>query len=270
MWLRQWEAESSNQYGRGRGQAGYRGRGRGRNNILKCSYCNKGGHSEKFCWSKPKEANYVKEEDDDLLFMTMSAAKEEKSQVWYMDSGCSNHMSGDRSKFIAVDETVKSHVRLGDDKQLKVEGKGTVEISVGSSKKVIKEVHFTPSFAHNLLSVGQLMESGYAILFDDGKCTVKHKSTGRIVACTYMSSNRMFAFDLTKEPEMAMVSKTLADNELWHQRYGHLNFKGLQLLNNKHMVSNLPIIESSEKVCEGCMAGKQTRKSIPVEKSKRA
>nr|GFD31008.1 retrovirus-related Pol polyprotein from transposon TNT 1-94 [Tanacetum cinerariifolium] len=93
---------------------------------------------------------------------------------------------------------------------------------------------------------------------------------GKIVACTYMSSNRMFSFDLTKDPEMAMMSKNLADNEVWHQRYEHLNFKGLQLLNNKQMVSNLPIIESSEKVCEGCMAGKQTRKSFPVEKSKRA
>nr|GEX78270.1 hypothetical protein [Tanacetum cinerariifolium] len=138
---------------RGRGQGGYRGRICGRNNVLKCSYSNKTGHSEKFCWSKPKGANYVEEKEDDLLFMTMSAAKEEKSQVWYMDSGCSNHMSGDRLQFIAFDETGKSHVRLGDDKQLKVEGKGTVEISVGSSKKVIKEVHFTPSHAHNLLSV---------------------------------------------------------------------------------------------------------------------
>nr|GEW34838.1 retrovirus-related Pol polyprotein from transposon TNT 1-94 [Tanacetum cinerariifolium] len=56
-------------------------------------------------------------------------------------------------RYSNVAETVKSHVRLGDDKQLKVEGKGTEEISVGSSEKVIKEVHFTPSLAHNLLSV---------------------------------------------------------------------------------------------------------------------
>nr|GEY37939.1 putative Gag-Pol polyprotein, identical [Tanacetum cinerariifolium] len=96
------DAESSNQYGRGRGQGGYRGRGRGRNNMIK--------------------------EEDDFLFMTMGSLREDKPEIWYVDNACSNHMTGDRSKFKELNESVKSHVRLGDDNRLKVEGHGKAKI----------------------------------------------------------------------------------------------------------------------------------------------
>lgn len=67
-----------------------------------------------------------------------------------------------------------------------------------------------------------------------------------------------------------MVSKTVEESELWHLRYGHLNIKGLQLLKSKEMVHNLPTIISSTHVCEGCVLGKQTKRSFPMGKAKRA
>ena len=161
-------------------------------------------------------------------------------------------------------------MRLGDNKQLQIEGKGIAEVSTGNQKRCIRDVQFAPSLAHNLLSVGQLMESHHKIVFDDGKCIVTHKPTGNIIACAHMSSNRMFPLDFSKQIEASMVSRGLADNELWHQRYGHLNIQGLQLLKNKQMVSGLPVIKPLEHVCEGCVVGKQTKQSFPVGKSKRA
>lgn len=263
------QIRGENESTRGRGRGSYRGRGRGRNNSLRCSHCNKIGHTEQFCWAKQNEAHYAKE-DDEFLFMTMTKTEEEKTEVWYLDSACSNHMTGDRSKFNDLDEKLKSHVRLGDDQLLSIEGKGTAQISAGSNKKFIKEVQFAPSLAHNLLSVGQLMETGHIIVFDEGVCTVKDKSTGKTLICAHMSPNRMFATDFSTGIQRAMVSKSLAENDLWHQRYGHLNIQGLQLLHNKQMVSNLPAIKPLERVCEGCMVGKQTKNSFPVEKAKRA
>nr|GFB32220.1 retrovirus-related Pol polyprotein from transposon TNT 1-94 [Tanacetum cinerariifolium] len=172
--------------------------------------------------------------------MAIATTKEEKNEIWYLDSGCSNHMTGDRSKFKDLDESIKSHVRLGDNQQLQIKGKCITEVSTGNQKRCIR-VHFAPSLAHNLLSVGQLMESCHKIVFDEGKCIVTHKPTGKIIACAHMSSNRMFPLDFSKQMETSMVSRGLADNELWHQRYGHLNIQGLQLLKNKQMVSGLPV-----------------------------
>ncbi|GKE67117.1 hypothetical protein Tco_1521278, partial [Tanacetum coccineum] len=109
------EPESSNRM-RGRDRGSYRGRGRGRtrpvNTSLHCSHCNKYGHSDNFCWYKPEEAKFAEENDEEeFLFMTSSNPIESAKEVWYIDSDCSNHMTGDRSKFKSLDESVKSQVR---------------------------------------------------------------------------------------------------------------------------------------------------------------
>ena len=46
--------------------------------------------------------------------------------------------------------------------------------------------------------------------------------------------------------------------------------KGLKFLYNKQMVKGLPLIGSVDKVCEGCILGKQHRDSFLVGKSWRA
>jgi len=50
---------------------------------------------------------------------------------------------------------------------------------------------------------------------------------------------------------------------LWHQRYGHLNHKGLKTLQTKKMVRGLPQLEASSVTCAYCFIGKQHRNPIP-------
>ena len=48
-------------------------------------------------------------------------------------------------------------VRLGDNKEVQVEGKGIVAIKTIQGKvKLLQNVQYIPSLAHNLLRVGQL------------------------------------------------------------------------------------------------------------------
>nr|GEW03870.1 retrovirus-related Pol polyprotein from transposon TNT 1-94 [Tanacetum cinerariifolium] len=106
-------------------RGGFRGPGRGRNTSLHCSHCKKYGHSNKFCWSKPEEAKYAEEEEEEsYLFIKQADSKECVKDIWYIDSGCSHHMTGNRSKFERLDESEKSQVHLGDDKHIKIEGRG--------------------------------------------------------------------------------------------------------------------------------------------------
>ena len=44
----------------------------------------------------------------------------------------------------------------------------------------------------------------------------------------------------------------------------------MKLLHTKNMVKWFPLIDRIERVCEGCIVGKQHRKNFPVEKSYRA
>ena len=57
---------------------------------------------------------------------------------------------------------------------------------------------------------------------------------------------------------------------LWHMRFGHLNFGGLKLLSQKKMVYGLPSIDQPNQLCEGCLVGKQSRKSFPKESMSKA
>ena len=83
-----------------------------------------------------------------------------------------------------------------------------------------------------------------------------------------MTSNEMFPLDVSNMEDFATAS-TKDDSTLWHLRYGHLHMNGLKILRYKGMVFGLPRIDSTN-LCEGCIYGKQTMKSFPVGKTKRA
>ena len=136
--------------GRGRGRGGSRGRGgrsigqgdyrfeyrqqnerkQGNKSGVQCYYCKKYGHVKADYWKWEKQANYVEheEEKDVKLFMAYEKNATAHNNIWYLDSGCSNHMSGAKSSFKELDEAFKSEVTLGDDNQVQVDGKGTVAI----------------------------------------------------------------------------------------------------------------------------------------------
>jgi hypothetical protein len=71
------------------------------------------------------------------------------------------------------------------------------------------------------------------------------------------------------EMKATFQSEIHDDSWLWNFRFGHLNFGGLKLLHTKDMVKGLPLIEKPERICEGCIFGKQHRESFPVGKSYR-
>lgn len=67
-------------------------------------------------------------------------------------------MSEVKGLFKELDESHKLKVRLRDDKEIRVEGKGTVALSTkGGQIKLLHDVQYVPGLAHNLLSMGQLL-----------------------------------------------------------------------------------------------------------------
>jgi len=45
--------------------------------------------------------------------------------IWYLDNGASNHMTGDKRYFSSMDNTITGKVRFGDDSRVDIMGKGT-------------------------------------------------------------------------------------------------------------------------------------------------
>lgn len=54
---------------------------------------------------------------------------------------------------------------------------------------VLTNVQFVPNLAHNLLSVGQIMSSGYRVEFADGDCTIKDNQFNTLLANDFVSAH---------------------------------------------------------------------------------
>jgi hypothetical protein len=50
--------------------------------------------------------------------------------------------------------------------------------------------------------------------------------------------------------------------KLWHERFGHLNYRSLEQLCNQHMVTRLPPISCRDGVCADCVLKKHHRDSF--------
>ncbi|GAA0152486.1 hypothetical protein LIER_10958 [Lithospermum erythrorhizon] len=57
---------------------------------------------------------------------------------------------------------------------------------------------------------------------------------------------------------------------LWHKRYGHLSFKGINTLQSKDMVRGMPMFKEQEVVFTDCLNGRQTGSAIPKHSNSRA
>ena len=57
---------------------------------------------------------------------------------------------------------------------------------------------------------------------------------------------------------------------MWHERFGHMNFKFLQQIHNDNMVEGFPLIQTSNGVCHGCLVGKHPEKRYEVGKETRS
>ncbi|CAA7019223.1 unnamed protein product [Microthlaspi erraticum] len=274
------ENEPRNGRGRGRwtrGGSSFRGRGRGRSFVnrsaINCFRCGKQGHYQFECTSLEKGVNYVEfDEEEELLLMAHTdISKAEGKGIWFLDSGCSNHMTGEKSWFIELDEGFKHSVRLGNGSRLPVEGKGKVRFEVEGILQVVSDVYYVPNLTNNLLSVGQLQEKQLTILIKGGRCKIYHQQKGLILE-TQMTINRMFLVYAMKRPISGSCFKLEEEDleNLWHRRFGHLNNKSIQLMQRKQMVKGLPNLKDEVKVCTVCNIGKQQRGKFPKKSKWRA
>ncbi|WCJ38006.1 hypothetical protein M5689_019091 [Euphorbia peplus] len=82
------------------------------------------------------------------------------SKLWYIDSGCSRHMTGDEKAFITFDPKRGGKVSFGDAQKGRILGSG----SIGTNPP-IEDVSLVRGLKFNLLSVAQLCDKGRDVVF---------------------------------------------------------------------------------------------------------
>jgi hypothetical protein len=81
----------------------------------------------------------------------------------------------------------------------------------------------------------------------------------------------LYTFSEFIEPDSALLL-THADesNKIWHERFGHLNFRYMQQIRKHRLVDGLPDILFSKGVCEGCVLRKHPQEKFVKGKSQGA
>ena len=63
------------------------------------------------------------------MFLSYQATENHySSDLWLLDSGCSNHMIGNKSLFSILDSFAVTNIKLGDDFLVPAKGKGTIHV----------------------------------------------------------------------------------------------------------------------------------------------
>ena len=84
------------------------------------------------------------------------------NQLWFLDSDCSRHMTGDKLNFLSLTAFDGGRMAFGNDKPGKIIDVGKIGKSLSHS---IDNVYLVDGLQHNLLSVSQLCVRGNYVGF---------------------------------------------------------------------------------------------------------
>jgi len=102
---------------------------------------------------------------------------EAKKQMWYLDNGCSKHMTGDAFTWSTSNGNMMT-MSHEDNNQGKILGSGDIG---GKDTMIIKDVLLVDGLKLSLLSISQLCDKGYKITFEPDLCLIAYSTSRETV-----------------------------------------------------------------------------------------
>ncbi|GJU08135.1 integrase, catalytic region, zinc finger, CCHC-type containing protein [Tanacetum coccineum] len=178
--------------------------------------------------------------------------------LWIIDSGCSKHMTGDRSLLKIFFKKFMGTVHFGNDNFAANTGYGDYI----QGNITICHVYYVEGLGHNLFSVEQFCDGDLEVAFRSKTCYVRNLEGGR--------ESNLFTisiFDMAASSPVCLMSKaTSAKSWLWHRRLSHLNFgtiNDLTRLDLRLLVFTQSLIEK-DSLYSACERGKSKKVSHPL------
>ncbi|GJY92555.1 zf-CCHC domain-containing protein [Tanacetum coccineum] len=174
---------------------------------------------------------------------------------WIKDSGCSKHMTGNKSLFSTYKAYDDGNVVFGSNLKGKVIGK----CMIYNDSLTISNVEHVDNLAFNLLSVGQICDNKCQVLFtEEGSKIIKDSKT----IGNGIKKNGLYVMKLGNKSQDKLCLAMIVDNStLWHRRFGHANMRLIQSLSSKELVRNLPKLKYDKHFCDACKIVKQAHAS---------
>ena len=131
-----------------------------------------------------------------------------------------------------------------------------------------------PSLSKNILSIYQISHfgSGRKVEFTLDSTVITDISTGSQLAhgiADHGSRLYFLSHFVPKYISTIFLSQYNDISRLWHEIFGHINYKYLHQLCKENMVEGLPTIKFTSGVCQGCILGKHLEKKFDKGKAQR-
>ncbi|GKE05200.1 retrovirus-related pol polyprotein from transposon TNT 1-94 [Tanacetum coccineum] len=208
--------------------------------------------------------------------------------LWYLDSGCSKHMTGDRSQLRNFVKRFIGTVRFGNDHFGAI--MGYVDYVIGNSvisrvvqivlwtndhfgaimgyrdyvigDSVISRVYYVEVLGHNLFSVGQFCDSDLEAAFRKHTRFVQDLDGVDLIKGSRGTNLYTISIeDMMRSSPICLLSKASKSKSwLWHCRLNHLNFGTLNDLDRKDLVRGLPRLKfEKDHLNSVCQLGKSRK-----------
>jgi hypothetical protein len=158
----------------------------------------------------------------------------DSKNIWLIDSGCSRHITGDKGWFSSLVPVVtKRYITFGDNGHGRVLSEGEIKVSDKITLRCVALVH---SLGYSLLSVSQLLDEGFEVLFRLGGSQILD-SRGDLV-CRVVPKNQVFraVFSQSSGVEHCFLAGSSSELWKWHRKLGHLIFDLLSRLSKLNLV----------------------------------
>jgi hypothetical protein len=156
----------------------------------------------------------------------------------------------------------KSYITFGDNGRGHVLSKGEIKVS---DKISLRCVALVQSLGYNLLSVSQLLDEGFEVLFRSASSRI-WDSRGDLV-CMVVPEGQVFRADFSQSSGVERCFLAGSSSELWkwHRKVGHLSFDLLSHLSKLNLVRGSPRLRlEKESVCAPCRHAKMVASSHPL------
>ncbi|GKC38073.1 retrovirus-related pol polyprotein from transposon TNT 1-94, partial [Tanacetum coccineum] len=121
--------------------------------------------------------------------------------IWYLDSGCSKHMTGDRSQLTNFVNKFLGIVKFRNDHVAKILGYGDYQIG----NVTISRVYYIEGLGHNLFSNGKFCDSNLEVAFCQHTCFI-HNLEG-VDLLTGSRGNNLYTMSLGDMMASSLISR---------------------------------------------------------------
>ncbi|KAJ9536658.1 hypothetical protein OSB04_un000131 [Centaurea solstitialis] len=180
--------------------------------------------------------------------------------MWYVDSGCSSHMTGYKELLHNYVERPGGTVSFGNKTTGVIKGYGILT----NGKVSIKKVLYVEGLSHNLFSASQFCDGYNIVLFSIINCLIINSDGVEIFEGRRFYNLYLVDFPVidSSKPVCLFSKATKGESWLWHRRFSHQNFSDISKLANGGLVKGLPKLTfDRDSLCPACQMGKMKRSS---------